>query len=260
MIKIEFLPDIRKESKFMKEYWKQTIPDLEKEFGVTKEGLSSERVEQIRLEKGENVLQEGKQKSILQVFLGQFCDLLVIILLIAAGISLVSGNMESTIVIVLVLILNAVLGTEQHVKAQKSLDSLKQLSSPSAKVIRDGQKIEVASREIVPGDIVVLEAGDLIVADGRILHNYSLQVNESSLTGESTNIDKSDEVLEGDVPLADRINMVHSGSLVTYGRADILVTATGMNTELGKIAGLMNAAKLVQTLLKRRFPFFRSIH
>ena len=242
----------------MKEYWKQTIPDLEKEFGVTKEGLSSECVEQIRLEKGENVLQEGKQKSILQVFLGQFCDLLVIILLIAAGISLVSGNMESTIVIVLVLILNAVLGTVQHVKAQKSLDSLKQLSSPSAKVIRDGQKIEVASREIVPGDIVVLEAGDLIVADGRILHNYSLQVNESSLTGESTNIDKSDEVLEGDVPLADRINMVHSGSLVTYGRADILVTATGMNTELGKIAGLMNAAKERKTPLQKSLDQFSS--
>lgn len=242
----------------MKEYWKHTIPELKAEFGVTEEGLSNERVEQIRLQKGENILQEGKQKSILQVFLGQFCDLLVIILLVAAGISLISGNMESTIVIVLVLILNAVLGTVQHVKAQKSLDSLKQLSSPSAKVIRNAQKIEVASREIVPGDIVVLEAGDLIVADGRILHNYSLQVNESSLTGESMNIDKSEEVLKGDVPLGDRVNMVHSGSLVTYGRADVLVTATGMETELGKIAGLMNAAKERKTPLQKSLDQFSS--
>lgn len=240
----------------MKEYWKQSVQELEQEFGVSKEGLSSERVEQIRLDKGENVLQEGKRKSVLQVFAGQFCDLLVIILLVAAAISMVSGNIESTVVIILVLIMNAILGTVQHVKAQKSLDSLKQLSSPSAKVIRDGKKIEVASREIVPGDIVILEAGDLIVADGRILHNYSLQVNESSLTGESTNIDKSDEVLKGDVPLADRVNMVHSGSLVTYGRAEILVTATGMDTELGKIAGLMNAAKERKTPLQKSLDQF----
>lgn len=240
----------------MKEYWKQSVQELEQEFGVSKEGLSSERVEQIRLDKGENVLQEGKRKSVLQVFAGQFCDLLVIILLVAAAISMVSGNIESTVVIILVLIMNAILGTVQHVKAQKSLDSLKQLSSPSAKVIRDGKKIEVASREIVPGDIVILEAGDLIVADGCILHNYSLQVNESSLTGESTNIDKSDEVLKGDVPLADRVNMVHSGSLVTYGRAEILVTATGMDTELGKIAGLMNAAKERKTPLQKSLDQF----
>lgn len=240
----------------MKEYWKQSVQELEQEFEVSKEGLSSERVKQIRLEKGENVLQEGKKKSVIQVFAGQFCDLLVIILLVAAGISMVSGNIESTIVIILVLIMNAILGTVQHVKAQKSLDSLKQLSSPSAKVIRDGKKIEVASREIVPGDIVILEAGDLIVADGRILHNYSLQVNESSLTGESTNIDKSEEILKGDVPLADRVNMVHSGSLVTYGRAEILVTATGMDTELGKIAGLMNAAKERKTPLQKSLDQF----
>lgn len=242
----------------MKECWKQTVQELEQEYGMTEEGLSSLRVEEIRKEKGENLLQEGKRKGLLQIFFEQFLDLLVIILLIAAGISMFSGNMESTIVIVLVLIMNAVLGTVQHVKAQKSLDSLKQLSSPNAKVIRDGRKIEVASREIVPGDLVVLEAGDLVVADGRILRNYSLQVNESSLTGESTNIDKTDGVLEGTVPLADRVNMVHSGSLVTYGRAEVLVTATGMNTELGKIAGLMNAAKERKTPLQKSLDQFSS--
>lgn len=240
----------------MKENWLKTKEELQQEYGVSKEGLSKAQVEEIRATKGENVLQEGKRKSIAQVFLGQFCDLLVVILIVAATISLFSGNVESTIVIILVLLMNAVLGTVQHVKAQRSLDSLKQLSSPSAKVIRDGTKQEIPSRELVPGDIVLLEAGDMIVADGRILNNYSLQVNESSLTGESTNVDKSDEVLTGDVPLADRLNMVHSGSLVTYGRAEVLVTATGMETELGKIAGLMNAAKERKTPLQESLDQF----
>ncbi len=240
----------------MKENWMKNAEELKKEFGVSDEGLSKAQVEEIRAVKGENILQEGKKKSVAQVFLEQFCDLLVVILIVAATISLFSGNVESTIVILLVLLMNAVLGTVQHVKAQKSLDSLKQLSSPNAKVIRDGCKQEVPSRELVPGDLVLLEAGDMIVADGRILNNYSLQVNESSLTGESTNVDKSDMVLEGEVPLADRINMVHSGSLVTYGRAVVLVTATGMETELGKIAGLMNAAKERKTPLQESLDQF----
>ena len=185
-----------------------------------------------------------------------FCDLLVVILIIAAIISMFSGNVESTIVILLVLIMNAVLGTVQHIKAQRSLESLKQLSAPNAKVIRNGVKQEIPSREIVPGDIVMLEAGDMIVADGRILHNYSLQVNESSLTGESTNVEKTDMVIEGKAALADRVNMVYSGSLVTYGRAQVLVTGTGMKTELGKIAGLMNAAKERKTPLQESLDKF----
>lgn len=242
----------------MKEFWKESAETLMKEYNVTLAGLTDSQVEKIREEKGENVLQETKQKSILQIFAQQFCDLLVIILIIAAVISAFSGNMESTIVIIAVLIMNAILGTVQYVKAQKSLDSLKQLSSPNAKVMRNGIKIEVPSREIVPGDIVLLEAGDLIVADGRIINNYSLQVNESSLTGESTNIDKSDAVLDGEVPLGDRVNMVHSGSLVTYGRADVLITSTGMETELGKIAGLMNDAKERKTPLQKSLDQFSS--
>lgn len=234
----------------MKEYHAVSTEEVKKEFGVTDQGLSTTQVEEIRREKGENVLKEGKRKSILEVFLSQFCDLLVVILIIAAVISMFSGNAESTIVILLVLVMNAILGTVQHVKAQKSLDSLKQLSSPTAKVMRDGRKQEVAAKDIVPGDIVMLEAGDLIVADGRILESYSLQVNESSLTGESTNVDKKNEVLEANLPLADRVNMVYSGSLVTYGRADVVITATGMDTELGKIAGFMNAAKERKTPLQ----------
>lgn len=239
-----------------KNFWNCSGDELLKEFKTDSRGLSTERAEKIRSEKGENVLQEGKRKSTLQVFLSQFCDLLVIILIIAAVISMFSDNIESTIVILAVLVMNAVLGTVQHVKAERSLDSLKQLSSPNAKVMRDGVKQELPSREIVPGDIVLLEAGDMIVADGRILRNFSLQVNESSLTGESTNVEKSDAVIEGSVPLADRTNMVYSGSLVTYGRAEVLVTGTGMDTELGKIAGLMNAAKERKTPLQESLDKF----
>lgn len=239
-----------------KEDWNYSTQELLQKFDVTEQGLNNARVEETRRQTGENILQEGKKKSTLEVFLGQFCDLLVVILIIAAIISMFSGNVESTIVILLVLIMNAVLGTVQHIKAQRSLESLKQLSAPNAKVIRNGVKQEIPSKEIVPGDIVMLEAGDMIVADGRILHNYSLQVNESSLTGESTNVEKTDMVIEGKAALADRVNMVYSGSLVTYGRAKILVTGTGMKTELGKIAGLMNAAKERKTPLQESLDKF----
>lgn len=242
----------------MKEWYQQSSDLVRKEMGTGQDGLSMEKAKRLLEEKGPNALKEGKKKSTFQIFLEQFCDLMVIILLIAAGISMVSGNMESTIVIVAVLIMNAVLGTVQNKKAEKSLESLKSLSSPSAKVIRDGRKIEIPSKEVVPGDLLLLEAGDLVAADGRIIHNYSLQVNESSLTGESTNVDKTEGVIEGDVPLADRTNMVYSSSLVTYGRAEVVVTGTGMETEIGKIASLMNATKEKKTPLQESLDQFSS--
>ena len=242
----------------MKEWYQQTKEEILGQFQVTEQGLTSFQAEKILAEKGENVLEEGKRKSTLQVFLEQFCDLLVVILIIAALISMVSGNVESTVVILAVIILNAILGTVQHAKAEKSLDSLKSLSSPNAKVLRDGQKVEIPSAKVVPGDILYLEAGDLVVADGRILENYSLQVNESSLTGESTNVDKSDGTLHSDCALADRANMVYSSGLVTYGRAVVLVTATGMDTEIGKIAALMNATKEKKTPLQVSLDQFGS--
>lgn len=242
----------------MKEWYQQTKEEILSQFQVTEQGLTSSQAEKILAEKGENILEEGKRKSTLRVFLEQFCDLLVVILIIAALISMVSGNVESTVVILAVIILNAILGTVQHAKAEKSLDSLKSLSSPNAKVLRDGQKVEIPSAKVVPGDILYLEAGDLVVADGRILENYSLQVNESSLTGESTNVDKSDGTLHSDCALADRANMVYSSGLVTYGRAVVLVTATGMDTEIGKIAALMNATKEKKTPLQVSLDQFGS--
>ncbi|RHB45229.1 cation-translocating P-type ATPase [Enterocloster aldenensis] len=242
----------------MKEWYQQTKEELLEHFRVTEHGLTGEEAGKRLAENGENVLKEGKRKGTLQVFFEQFCDLLVVILIIAALISMVSGNVESTIVIIAVIVLNAILGTVQHAKAEKSLDSLKSLSSPSAKVMRDGHKIEVPSAQVVPGDILYLEAGDLVVADGRILENYSLQVNESSLTGESTNVDKSDGLIHDDCALADRANMVYSSGLVTYGRAVVLVTATGMDTEIGKIAALMNATKEKKTPLQISLDQFGS--
>ena len=214
-----------------------------------RDGLDEQEVVNIRAEKGLNKLEETKQKTPLAIFLSQFADLLVIILIIAASVSLFTGDVESTLVIVAVLILNAILGTVQTVNAQKSLAALKSLSSPHVKVIRDGQRLEIDSIDVVPGDIVMLDAGDMICADGRILESFSLQVNESSLTGESTNVEKKDEVLHGEVALADRTNMVFSGSLVTYGRAIVVVTETGMQTEIGKIAKMMNDTKEHKTIV-----------
>jgi Ca2+-transporting ATPase len=234
----------------MKQWYKKSTEEILQEQNVTIEGLTTVQVLAIRNDNGENILQEAKKISAFQVFLEQFKDMLVIILIVAAAISMFSAHVESTIVIVTVIILNALLGTIQHIKAEKSLESLKLLSSPNAKVLRDGKKIELPSREIVPGDILLLEAGDLVAADGRILRNYSLQVNESSLTGESTNVDKNDETITEEVALGDRVNMVYSGSLVTYGRAIVLVTETGMKTEIGKIAGLMNDTKEKKTPLQ----------
>ncbi len=242
----------------LKDWYQKTEEEVLEELHTSKEGLSTEEAAGLLASKGENILEEGKKKSTLQVFAEQFRDLLVVILIAAAVISMLSGNAESTIVIVAVIVLNAVLGTVQHEKAQKSLASLKSLSSPTAKVIRGGQKIEIASRGVVPGDILLLEAGDMVVADGRIINNYSLQVNESSLTGESTNVDKEEGTLETESTLADRTNMVYSGSLVTYGRAVVAVTGTGMDTEIGKIASLMNATKEKKTPLQVSLDQFSS--
>ena len=235
----------------MKSYFNINVEDSLKDFNVTKDGLTSQQVTESLSKNGLNALNEKKKQTVIQVFLSQFKDLLVFILIIAGIISMMSDNVESTLVIFAVIILNAILGTVQHFKAEQSLDSLKALSSPSAKVIRDGAKIEIDSKNVVPGDILILEAGDLVAADGRIIENYSLQVNESSLTGESLSVDKTTETIDKkEVALGDQKNMVFSGSLVTYGRALVLVTSTGMKTEIGKIATLMEETQEKKTPLQ----------
>ncbi len=235
----------------MREYYQMEKEELLEALETEGRGLSAQEAVR-RLERfGQNRLQEEKQKSVLQIFLSQFADLLVVILMAAAVISLLSGNHESTLVIFAVIILNAILGTVQHLKARQSLKSLQALSAPVARVLRDGTLQEIPSREVVPGDLLVLEAGDLVNADGRVLESFSLQVNESSLTGESESVHKHHEAIgHEDVALGDRRNMVFSGSMVTYGRGNVLVTGTGMNTELGKIARLMNETREKKTPLQ----------
>lgn len=218
-----------------------------------RQGIDSGEAEQRLKEYGENVLEEAGRLQWWQVFLAQFKDLLVIILIGAAAVSMLTGDPESAMVIFAVLLLNAVLGTVQHQKAEKSLDSLKRLSSPEARVLRDGRSMTIPSALVVPGDILLLETGDMVAADGRLLEVYGLTVNESSLTGESLGVEKHTGAVkarEGTVALADRTNMVFSGSLVTSGRAVAVVTATGMNTEIGKIAVLMNGTKEQKTPLQ----------
>ena len=228
-----------------------------KEFQTTEKGLSDKEVEKRMESFGNNALKEKKRKGILKVFFNQFKDLLVGILIVAGIISIITDNVESTLVIFVVILLNAILGTVQYFKAEQSLEALKSLTAAKCRVIRNGVKQEILSKDIVPGDILFLEAGDLIAADGRIIENHLLKVNESSLTGESLAVEKSVEVLsDGEIPLSERKNMVFGGTLVTYGRAIAVVTATGMDSELGKIANLMENTKAKETPLQKSLDKF----
>ncbi|WP_416044833.1 cation-translocating P-type ATPase [Clostridium tyrobutyricum] len=235
----------------MKKFYGKSIPEVLDILKVSSKGLNDSEVEKRQQQYGYNELCEGHKKSIFQIFMEQFKDLLIVILIVAATVSIFTGNFESAMVIFAVIILNSILGTVQQVKAEKSLKSLKALSTPTAKVLRNGIQVEIPSREVVVGDILYLEAGDYISADGRIIENYSIQVNESSLTGESENVSKTQDIIEGDnAAIGDRKNMLFSGSLVTYGRAVIVVTGTGMKTELGKVASLLKNTEEKKTPLQ----------
>lgn len=226
----------------MADRYKQSPEELYYEFSSSATGLTSAQVNENIEKYGRNEIAQGKKKSAVQIFLSQFADFLVIILIIAALISAITGDMESFFVIIAVITMNAILGTVQTLKAEKSLDNLKKLNSPSAKVLRGGEKMIVPSEEVAVGDIVLIEAGDCVPADGRLIECASVQTNESALTGESLNVDKTADVLTDDLQLADRKNMVYSGSFVTYGRGSFIVTAVGMDTEVGKIASLIQNA------------------
>ncbi len=235
----------------MSNYYQQSTVEVMDLLNVTNEGLADEDVQIRQEEYGPNALEEGKRTSTIAVFFSQFKDLLVIILMVAAAISFLLGEFESTIVIMIVIILNAILGTVQHVKAEQSLDNLKALTSPIAKVMRNNRIVEIPSEEIVVGDILLLEAGDYISADGRLIESYNLQINESSLTGESLSVAKNTELIHDDqIGVADKKNMVHTGSFVTNGRGMAIVTAIGMETEIGKIANLLDTAKEKKTPLQ----------
>ena len=234
----------------MKVFYNKTITEVRKEINGTLKPISDEQVKKNQEKYGLNKLVEAKAKSIPIIFLEQFKDFLVIILISAALISGFLGDLESALVILIVITINAVLGTVQTVKAEQSLNSLKELSSPNAKVLRAGKVIEISSKEVTIGDEVYLEAGDYIPADGRIVENVNMKVDESVLTGESLAVEKTIEVIEGEVPLGDRTNIVYSGSFVTYGRGKFLVTGIGMETEVGRIAQLLKSTSEKKTPLQ----------
>lgn len=237
-------------------YYQKSREDVMKELNTSETGLSQAQAEESLKKFGRNELVEGKKKSAVRVFFEQYKDFLVIILIAAAIISGVLGDIESAAVILIVITINAVLGTIQHIKAEQSLNSLKQMSAPAAKVIRDGEIKVIPGAEVSVGDIAVLEAGDYVCADGRIIENASIKVDESAMTGESEPVEKQEIIFEGEIPLGDRVNMVYSGSFVTYGRAKMVVTGTGMNTEIGKIAGLLKNTQEKKTPLQESLDNF----
>ena len=240
----------------MKEIYQQTAEEVLERVESRESGLTDEQVRRSREKCGWNELAEGKKKSILQIFFEQYKDFLVLILIASAVISGMLGDVESAAVIVIVITINAILGTVQTVKAEQSLQSLKKLSGPEAKVLRDGVAVQLPARELVVGDVILLEAGDMIPADGRLIENASLKVDESALTGESLAVEKNMDIILEEAPLGDRTNMLFSGSFVTYGRGRAVVTNVGMQTEVGKIAGLLKSTSEKQTPLQANLDDF----
>ena len=234
----------------MKKIYQQTVKEVLDRVKSRESGLTDEEVKRSREACGWNELTEGKKKSILQIFGEQYKDFLVLILIASAVISGILGDVESAAVIMIVITMNAVLGTVQTVKAEQSLQSLKKLSGPQAKVLREGAVVLLPARELVVGDVILLEAGDMIPADGRLIENASLKVDESALTGESLAVEKSIDPILKEAALGDRSNMMFSGSFVTYGHGRVVVTDIGMQTEVGKIAGLLKTTSEKQTPLQ----------
>ena len=240
----------------MEKYYQLSPEEVRMKVNGKLEPLTDEEVLKHQEQYGKNELVEGKKKSTCQIFLEQFKDFLVIILIVAAIVSGFLGDVESTAVILIVITMNAILGTVQTVKAEQSLNSLKKLSGPTAKVLRNGTVIQIPSSELTIGDEVMLEAGDYVPADGRILQNASLKIDESALTGESLGVEKSEEIISKEVPLGDQTNMVFSGSFVTYGRGSFIVTSIGMETEVGKIATLLKTTSEKKTPLQMNLDQF----
>ncbi len=244
----------------MKEYLsskEQVLSDL----SAGEQGLSSQEASSRLSQYGLNKLAEGKQTTLLQRFLSQLADPMIIILIVAAVISGITSfysgeSFADVIIIMIVVVINAVLGVVQESKAEKAIAALQEIAAATSKVLRDGHQITVRSEELVPGDVIILEAGDAVPADARILESASMKIEEAALTGESVPVTKHDQVLTAengkDVPLGDRKNMVYMGSTVVYGRGRAVITATGMKTEMGKIADALTQAEDNATPLQRK--------
>ena len=223
-------------------------------------GLSEEKVTQLQTQYGPNTLKEAKKKSLLRRLVDQFKDVMILILIAAAIISFVIvcveknwGELFEPALILLIVIVNAIMGVVQESKAEKALDALKNMSAPHARVIRDGKESIIDASKLVPGDIIKLEAGDFVPADARLIHSAGLKSEESALTGESVPSEKdADTIVKENAPIGDRTNMVFSGCSITYGTATAIVTNTGMDTQMGKIANLLNGESETQTPLQKK--------
>ncbi|HSF52104.1 MAG TPA: cation-translocating P-type ATPase [Algoriphagus sp.] len=241
-------------------FYQQPISELFKEFKSQKEGLTNSEAEKRIQEFGLNALQEKKKKPSWVLFLAQFKDFMILILAAAAVISGIVGDLTDTIIILVIILLNAVLGFVQEYRAEKAMESLKKLTETQTKVFRDGQPVTVQSKALVPGDVIVLEAGNMVPADIRLIETFSLKIDESSLTGESVPIDKiSEPIAKENLSSGDQLNMAFKGTLVTNGRANGLVLATGMKTEIGKIADLLQEETPVTPLQQRMQRFGKVI-
>ncbi|MCG2615349.1 cation-translocating P-type ATPase [Terrimonas sp. NA20] len=237
-----------------------SIDKVLQETGSNSNGLSDDAVQKKQAEFGKNELKAKKKKTAITIFLRQFLDVMVLVLIVAAVISAFLGELSDTIVIVIILILNAIIGFVQEYRAEKAMEALQKMSAPSTNVLRNGQTSKVESVELVPGDIVSLTAGDTVPADLRIMESDALKINEASLTGESNTVDKNPDTLEEqDPPLGDRFNMAFKGTAITSGKAKGVVIATGMQTELGKIAGMLDDAESSTPLQKRLSAFSRRL-
>jgi len=239
----------------IKEYYLKPVTEIEQELSTSiQKGLASAQAEQLLEKIGPNQLKEGKKRTVWHMLLDQFKDVLIIILLASAVIAVLLGEATDTIVIGIIVILNALLSVVQENRAEKSLDALKRMTVPEALVIRDGKRKKIKSTQLVPGDIVLLEVGDRIPADLRLVEVTDLSIQESILTGESEPVEKTNQVIDnqGEVSLGDRLNMAYMGTTAIAGRGRGLVIATGMNTEIGHIAGMLQEQKKEPTPLQRK--------
>ena len=237
-------------------YYDQEVNSVFEALGTSEAGLSSEEAER-RLQKyGENQLREEEKVSVLRLFLSQFKSILIFILIVASIVSALLGELIDTAVIIFTVVLAGILGFVQEYRAEKAIELLKSLTSPDASVIRDGVKRKISSQKLVPGDLILLQTGDRIPADARIIKEFNLKIDESSLTGESVPVEKNTEVLPSETPEADRKNMVYTGTAVAYGRGSAVVTATGMNTAFGELAGLLGTIERSRTPLQQNLDKF----
>ena len=237
----------------MENWYSRSVEQVFSALGTDKDGLSQEKAAHLAETHGKNVLQEGEKKTLARIILSQFKNLMIIVLLAAAIVSAALGELADAVIIFAVILLNAVMGTVQEARAEAALEALKKMAAPEARVVRGGQTLFVKAELLVPGDVVLLEAGDYVPADMRLISTASLKIEEAALTGESVPSEKdaSAELAE-QTPLAERINMAYSGTSVTYGRGTGVVCETGMHTQIGQIARALSAAKDSETPLQRR--------